>query len=56
MKIKLFYNVGTIVKIEKEINDWLNENKNIEIKFMNTHLDGAKPSVMSIVSILYEEI
>ncbi|MBW1650310.1 MAG: hypothetical protein JRJ44_06480 [Deltaproteobacteria bacterium] len=57
MKVKMFTNMGDAPKLETEINDWLDNNNNIEIKHIkqNYACDNKGDMFYSLLSTWYED-
>lgn len=56
MKVKIFTNQGDAPKLEKEINQWLLDNKNIEVKHIKQDYAYDNEQLFyTLVSIWYEE-
>jgi len=56
MKVKIFINEGDVPKLEKEINQWLLDNKDIEIiHIKQDYAYDNKEFFYTLVSVWYEE-
>lgn len=56
MKVKIFGERGNAAQLEKTLNEWLEKNKNLDIKEIKQSIDTGGESVGEIIiSIWYEK-
>lgn len=55
MKVKIFVNTGDAKRLERELNDWLENNKSISINYIEQSSAYAGESMSFLISIWYFE-